>query len=599
MNFLENIITQFQKGHVSDVKENSDDFIKKSVEPPTCAVKQHGNGIEEIMSPHSSYDDSEHDNTVDKFPSKKSEIQQDIEHTNNISNYKETIIDLEEFIDFLDNNKELEQNNTHNSEIKPTFPEKDDSSTVDLNDFEQFLQEFEIKRDRELAECDNIVDSVDNAALGVINEEIIVNLDEFGNFLANFNDPEENVTNHYNKRMLEESHSSNLNNKQLVNLRQFRKPKGYSNSEAPAHYFNTNTDSANIEQRTTYCKEAPEIQVIKPNNVEIFETLPDEIQTLPPNSMKSSINTAIVVDFTRQEDNVLEIEDAKFQNCIQDNKFEKTQDISISDFINVQNTGKLKHNSDNTAITSIDNIDQRKDTKCYKQEHDNITMAYANDRDAYEPTDIEIKLLSLETNIDNVDLDFCDGYHSSDFEFITESDAEIEGPLTNMSKCVDMNKNASPNKGINKPGSSKQNVVNNDTIRNCNKYKQSCQPGAGNSITNNSFNNNESYNAVNYRYTQHSRPNHIVPQGEEYLNLFQGLYAPMHTDMFFLENKSVRPQTCMNVEYEGIGFDMRMPRAEDSDEECKYEVSKTCSLTQFHLCSIQNYLALYIYFLLH
>ncbi|KAF9824693.1 hypothetical protein SFRURICE_000558 [Spodoptera frugiperda] len=55
------------------------------------------------------------------------------------------------------------------------------------------------------------------------------------------------------------------------------------------------------------------------------------------------------------------------------------------------------------------------------------------------------------------------------------------------------------------------------------------------------------------------RDNHRIPEGDNYLQLFQGLYNPLMavSEIYFLENKSVRT-SAMNSQYDGMGFDKQL-----------------------------------------
>lgn len=561
MNFLKNIITKLQKGHVSiTLKENSKDYVKKSVEPSTCTARHSGYSAEETMS-HGDDDVFEgNNNTIgNEIPTDTSKVQINVaekEDAKNISNYKETLINLDEFADFRDNNNESEQNDTLQSEIDLTLAEKDDTD-IDIIDFNQFLNEFKIKRNNKLPKCVNIGDSIDNAALCVVNEELVNDIDDL---FATIIDPDGIGLANDTKSVLDENNALLMNKKQLIHSRLLRKP----NNEAPVDNFDTNIDFTKIEQAK-----------VKPTNVENFPTQPDNLQTFAPNKEQSVINTSNFIDLITEEDNTLEIEE--LQNGSQGNKIKKMQDVSVYDY-----TDDVQSElDDNTKTTSNENIKDRKEKKMYKEETDNIATG-TTIKDINESNDKDtISLLSIETDID---LDFCNGYHSSDFEFITESDAETDGLIN---KCDEINNkskikhDAASNIASNiiKPGSSKQNVLNDDKHHHL---------GAGNSY--NIFTNNQKYNAENYKqyYTQNPVQNHVVPQGEDYLNLFRGWYAPMYSEILFLENKSVRAQTCMNAQYEGIGFDLRMPCREESDEECKYEVLFTKMYHTFTHSSIAS-----------
>ncbi|XP_028178939.1 uncharacterized protein LOC114366306 [Ostrinia furnacalis] len=119
--------------------------------------------------------------------------------------------------------------------------------------------------------------------------------------------------------------------------------------------------------------------------------------------------------------------------------------------------------------------------------------------------------------------DSCSGYHSSDFEFITEEEARADG-FKNFNKT---------------------NTIENEVTKTVEEtQKPSCS------------NNNEEY-----------RQNHQIPVGEGYFDLFRGYHAP--TTPFMFENKCMG--LLLNAEYAGVGFDMRVlsrqiQEFEDDDE---------------------------------
>lgn len=609
MNFLRNVIKHFQKSSVYDatVKENSNDFEKHTIEHSTSAVVQNANNIEDVMTSQSLYNGSENDNTIGvEFSSKNINVEGDIENIINISNNEETFKVFNEFLDFHSGNDVLVQNNKHDSEIELSFCKDDNSYMLEINDFEQVLKEFIIKGGDKFPKCGDVVDLNDRTTSNVLNEEL--NIDDFDKFSYTSNDSEENEVSNDNKSISEEQSILDINKKQLLKLRQFRKCEKYSDNKTPTHYFNTIIDSPNTEQTTAEYKQLHETQSNKKNNIKNFELQSDVMQTLTLDGNKSCVDTSFDIDLAIEHSRCT-VDDTKSQNYSQGNEIKKIEDISIQNLTNdITNTCKRIEDSDHAEIISINykNIADCKDgNKISKLDKDNIANDFVNERDSNittcdnEPTDIEtISLLSIEANIVNDDLDFCNGYHSSDFEFITESDAEIEGFITKTdeikkseSKRVGTSGNASPNKD--KPGSKKD--FNDSQIPNystSNEYFH--QPDASNSKTNTNFDNyNKTSNAVDYRqnYAKHSRLNHVIPQGNEYLNLFQGIYAPMFTDLFFLESKTGRAQRCMNVQYEGVGFDIRMASTEDSDEECKYRVQQNW-LCYFKTFGIGNQTAL-------
>lgn len=194
---------------------------------------------------------------------------------------------------------------------------------------------------------------------------------------------------------------------------------------------------------------------------------------------------------------------------------------------------KSDHNLENTKNLQIV-CDEDNSTNLYKQ-----------------CAEAKLDIISISSTEDDViDVDklndsYCSGYHSSDFEFITESEAELNGIVANfVSKESYEFKN---DRATQECGSS----VSAATVEN---YNEPPNPSP--------VNNNEIITTRNE-----------IPQGDEYLNLFRGIHDPVLplAHIYFLENKSVRV-TSMNVQFEGIGFDVRMmhrPESEDTDDECE------------------------------
>ncbi|KAL0859213.1 hypothetical protein ABMA27_011030 [Loxostege sticticalis] len=134
---------------------------------------------------------------------------------------------------------------------------------------------------------------------------------------------------------------------------------------------------------------------------------------------------------------------------------------------------------------------------------------------------------------------FCSGYNSSDFEFITEEEAKTDGLIINYKK----------NKRITSHETCHTVEVSAFNTPECNQMPSSS-------------NNTEDY-----------RQNHQIPVGENYFDLFRGLYEPTVPLMY--ENKSMG--LLMN-EYAGLGFDIgvlrRQIREYQPDDEYKEEADE-------------------------
>lgn len=148
-----------------------------------------------------------------------------------------------------------------------------------------------------------------------------------------------------------------------------------------------------------------------------------------------------------------------------------------------------------------------------------------SDDTLYLPNDI-----SKEENgelSDNLDCSF----HSSDFEFITEEEAKEVGFIINFRRPTENVDDSTISDHIIEPSH-----IINDEMK-----------------------------------------SHVIPVGENFLTLFQGPYAPaLLSSIYFMENKSVQPSKTMSVEFEGIGFDMRILnekiREDNSEEECEWQL---------------------------
>ncbi|CAG9794457.1 unnamed protein product [Diatraea saccharalis] len=151
-----------------------------------------------------------------------------------------------------------------------------------------------------------------------------------------------------------------------------------------------------------------------------------------------------------------------------------------------------------------------------------------------------------------IDENSCCSYNSSDFEFITEDEAYTQSKYDSLNN-------------INPDGTFKTITITQDsgfddtniTPRDSSRPNYSSRFG-------NDANSYDEYNfsIKNVAHRQY-RQNHVMPEGDGYLNLFQGHFSPNTPYMF--ENKSTMP---LFMQYEGIGFDMRLARYNIEDE-CK------------------------------
>ncbi|XP_037871652.1 uncharacterized protein LOC119629567 isoform X2 [Bombyx mori] len=191
----------------------------------------------------------------------------------------------------------------------------------------------------------------------------------------------------------------------------------------------------------------------------------------------------------------------------------------------VREIDETKFNIDIISLSSDEEFDQGNGTKL-KHEINNQTVT--NLKPIHDLNTIPISTLEEEQD--------SDGYHSSDFEFISENEAKMSGIIYKYPK-INKELYGTKNEADSKPG---------------------CSNGFE-SNTEDSFQDN----GLN---TSKASENRVLPAGENYLNLFRGVYDPVlpHSAIFFLENKSIRPIR-MNVDYEGMGFDMQLMRSDSSD----------------------------------
>ncbi|KAH9633740.1 hypothetical protein HF086_008762 [Spodoptera exigua] len=208
---------------------------------------------------------------------------------------------------------------------------------------------------------------------------------------------------------------------------------------------------------------------------------------------------------------------------------------SISDETNANNNSDEKKISNNNEILDVISINS------------SINEDILRNEETKEP----ITLIS-----DSDDSESCDGYHSSDFEFISETEARMDGFIINF----------------------RQNGPS-EILEPFNEYP--CQfadelfgesdPGEGTSSQNRSRNEFED---------RSYRDSHQIPEGENYYQLFQGLYNPVMavSEIYFLENKSVRT-SAMNSQYDGMGFDkqlaLRRHQPDSSEDEFADDAKET------------------------
>ncbi|XP_026755224.2 uncharacterized protein LOC113515267 [Galleria mellonella] len=193
-------------------------------------------------------------------------------------------------------------------------------------------------------------------------------------------------------------------------------------------------------------------------------------------------------------------------------------------------------NLDVISISSTDSVfvkNNIKHTNSVPNFDSNIAKSSADDvaNINIETENQNADALNIKHDLDDKS-DNC-SYHSSDFEFITEEEANIEGLIINF-RPKTVNNVKQPEKA---------------NLNASSHFSRFYLPGTS------QYDNNFNY-----------RENHAIPEGDDYLNLFQGIFAPALTPLHLLENKSFR-STRMNVQFEGIGFDMKVLNKKNMEDQ--------------------------------
>ncbi|CAD0206699.1 unnamed protein product [Chrysodeixis includens] len=162
-----------------------------------------------------------------------------------------------------------------------------------------------------------------------------------------------------------------------------------------------------------------------------------------------------------------------------------------------------------------------------------------------------------------------DDYNSSDFEFITEEEANMDGFIINInipSQDLDTSSISSSEPLSNYVDKKEVSPKEVDT------QEEFIDPLPGPS----------GLNKPKHEFEDRSyRNKHVLPEGEQYLDLFRGIYNPLLPvcEIFFLENKSIRA-SAMNIQYDGIGFDKQLLHKKykpDSSEDEFEDEAKNCA----------------------
>ncbi|XP_073965015.1 uncharacterized protein isoform X2 [Choristoneura fumiferana] len=192
-----------------------------------------------------------------------------------------------------------------------------------------------------------------------------------------------------------------------------------------------------------------------------------------------------------------------------------------------QATVTLKPNkTENYVIIDLDSAET--DTDC-----NNIMKHEIKKRDNLKT------IVSKETGIITLSSDSeDDGYNSSDFEFITESEA-------------------------------KKNCLAKTSIQNYSYYNADYMKY-----------HKSRYLPCKVISSKAKRESHVIPQGQTYLDLFRGMYAPaVVNNLYYASRKRVLPVTSMTIQ-DGYGFDVYENKCEEN-QEYKNEANESLKKIRF------------------
>lgn len=301
-----------------------------------------------------------------------------------------------------------------------------------------------------------------------------------------------------------------------------------------------------------------------------------------------------------------------FEGCIHDEDGAVKEILNLDDitgyFDNVTNESNTMNavNEECTIITRENDSSSSNNDNTNKLETQDadifidLTTDYA--KFSSEASNNDIIHISSEDDVQSTN---SDGYRSSDFEFITESDAELDEYIINFRRNkFDDIYNESKRDGVLAENAHKYTIaqINKEPDGEINNPPESFakfnrQSDIDSNQSSNSFNGPQSISEISrhvldpgegpsglnrplYDYSNRDyRQNHLIPEGEGYLDLFRGAYNPILSlsDIIILENKSIRPSP-MNIQYEGIGFDKqliwRKCQQDSSEDECKFIFNK-------------------------
>ncbi|XP_063391293.1 putative uncharacterized protein DDB_G0282499 [Cydia fagiglandana] len=176
------------------------------------------------------------------------------------------------------------------------------------------------------------------------------------------------------------------------------------------------------------------------------------------------------------------------------------------------------------------------------------------------PIELEVesnKLVAAEKCEEKyINCDSDDGYDSSDFEFITEDEASKAGLITKFDKII-IDENRKQNIAVH--GTSTSKII----IGISNTRKNEASPS-----------DYIKYSKYRYRrwYAHRSPEPHVIPEGERYLDMFRGQYAPIVlNNLFSMGNKKCVPSGLMTAGIEDPGAELLFRAPEEDVHYKKYK----------------------------
>ncbi|XP_037968136.2 uncharacterized protein LOC105388765 [Plutella xylostella] len=317
-----------------------------------------------------------------------------------------------------------------------------------------------------------------------------------------------------------------------------------------------------LEEISFYYKEQGTETVIEVEN-NTYERLKTAIRN---DNREMWNDEAVSTDHSKTLDNDIEmyLKNWKVTNpTVNNNSFVDVEELSMNHSKKITSLNSTVYETlDESTKSMLDEVKMDKFETCWSSYQTNfyswINTQYCkpnavlpNGNDIREADEIEvISLLSDEdiTHIQDEVESECSGYHSSDFEFISEDEAKRDGMVINF-RTKDLGKPISE-----KRAHHRSEVVNIEISK------------IDNNIRNDVHNGNKPENT-----------GHVIPEGDAYYHLFSGLYNP--TLIRHWENKTIT-NNCSNpmlIEIDGVGFDnaaiRKMNRIQKVSKELKKEAA--------------------------